>query len=102
MASNSKISKAQKAELKQFKRLNPDVAFAQFGHVTVLVNRTGVDMGEFTTSVASMDEQKLRRKVGEYHAMVRLAWGTAQPVFMGHATANEMATDLAEFLADSF
>ena len=83
MASNSKISKAQKANLKQFKRMNPKVAFAQYGWATVLVSQTGVNMGEFTTAIASRDEQKVRRKVGEYYAMERLAYGTAQPVFLG-------------------
>lgn len=95
MMSNSKISKSQKAVLKQFKQLNPDVVFAQFAHVTVLVNRTGATMGEFTTSVASRDEQKIRREVGEYHAMERLAYGAAQPVFMGRETPSFMALHLA-------
>ena len=101
MMSNSKLSKSQKAELKQFKQQNPDIAFAEFGFVTVLVNRTGATMGEFTTAVASLDEQKLRRKVGEYHAMVRFQYGTAQPVFLGLATTNEMASDLAEFFGEN-
>ena len=95
MTSNSKISKSQKAELKEFKQQNPDVAFAQFGHTTVLVNRTGATMGEFTASVASRDEQKLRRKVGEYHAMSRFQYGTAQPIFLGSWCTDQMAESLA-------
>ena len=77
MTSNSKISKSQKAELKEFKQQNPDVAFVQYGFATVLVNRTGATMGEFTTSVASRDEKKIRRKVGEAVSAVKARYDAA-------------------------
>lgn len=71
MASNSKLSQDQKDSLKFFKDEMPkNMAFGQCGRVTVLAQITG-NVVRFSTSVASPDEQKVRRKVGQYHAADR-------------------------------
>ena len=71
MASNTKLSQDQKDSLKFFKDEMPkNMVFGQSGRVTVLVQLTGNVM-RFSTAVASPDEKKLRRKVGQYHAADR-------------------------------
>ena len=71
--SNSKISKAQKAELKAFKRKNPDAVFFSDPdtRVTLLIVPTGTGLVQVFSSVCSEEETRFRRKVGEYHAMMR-------------------------------
>lgn len=104
MASNTKLSHIDKADLKVFKEgMTKNMAFGQCGRVTVLVQITG-NVVRFSTAVASPDEQKFRRKVGQFHAAAR--WHndeisvTPTPVsFYGERiTAEFVANLLAEIL----
>lgn len=71
MASNTKLSSDDKESLKFFKQEMPkNMAFGQCGRVTVLAQVTG-NVVRFSTAVASPDERKFRRKVGQYHAADR-------------------------------
>ena len=71
MASNTKLDSAQKEILRDFKAEMPkNMAFGQSGRVTVLAQITG-NVVKFSTAVASPDEKKIRRKVGQYHAADR-------------------------------
>ena len=71
MASNTKLDSAQKEILRDFKAEMPkNMAFGQSGRVTVLAQVTG-NVVKFSTAVASPDEKKIRRKVGQYHAADR-------------------------------
>lgn len=71
MASNTKLFPSEKQELRDFKAEMPkNMAFGQCGRVTVLAQITG-NVVRFSTSVASPDEQKFRRKVGQYRAADR-------------------------------
>jgi hypothetical protein len=71
MASNTKLTPMEKQDLREFKREMPkNMAFGQSGRVTVLAQITG-NVVRFSTAVASPDEQKIRRKVGQYHAACR-------------------------------
>ena len=71
--SNFKLSKLQKQELRTFKRDNPSIKFFSFPEygVTVGIRDNGGRMADFAVSIASMDEQKFRRKVGEYKVAER-------------------------------
>lgn len=71
MASNTKLSYTEKEDLKIFKaEMHKNMAFGQCGRVTVLAQITG-NVVRFSTAVASPDEQKVRRKVGQFHAAAR-------------------------------
>lgn len=71
MASNTKLNDFEKQELKEFKQEMPkNMAFGQCGRVTVLAQITG-NVVRFSTAVASPDEQKIRRKVGQFYAASR-------------------------------
>ena len=71
MASNSKLNHPQKEILRDFKTDMPkNMAFGQCGRVTVLAQITG-NVVKFSTAVASPDEKKIRRKVGQYYAAGR-------------------------------
>jgi len=72
MASNSKIGVFAKSELKDFKKSMPkNMAFHATGSVTVLV-RVMTNCVQVSTALASPKEKKIRRKVGEFHAMARM------------------------------
>lgn len=82
--SNSKLTAEQKADRKAYKRnLLPQgvqlFSFPDVG-VTVAMRATGERMGEFSASIASPDEKKFRRKVGEFHALRRFWDGQVCPV----------------------
>lgn len=103
MASNTKLDKMQKQLLRNFKRDNPDVAFATCGRLTVCVEITGKNTVKFTTALASKDEKKFRRKVGEAYAVSRMQMGQGQPVpgmefCRGTADAQTVADDLSQRL----
>jgi hypothetical protein len=85
MSSNSKLTPAQKSGLKGFKENQPNVKFFSFPGmgVTVAIMRTSPSMGVFSVSIASDSERKFRRKVGEYHAMMRMFGGEVLPVKLG-------------------
>lgn len=76
--SNSKLTKEQKAELKELKAYyGKRFGFGAAGRVTVVCKRISSDLVRFSTSVASRDEMKIRRKVGEWHALDRMESGEA-------------------------
>ncbi len=71
MASNTKLNQTEKEILREFKAEMPkSMAFGQSGRVTVLAQITG-NVVKFSTAVASPDEKKIRRKVGQYLAVCR-------------------------------
>lgn len=99
MASNTKLSKAEKATLKDFKANMPkNMAFGFCVETTVLVE-VNKNVVRFSTSVAGPDEVKIRRKVGQYHAMLR--WGNGETAIMpSWAFAGMSAEDVANRIAD--
>lgn len=79
---NSKLTREQKEYRKEFiSRLKKCAGVVvQYGNVTCVLLRTGECMGDFSVAIASPDEQKIRRKVGEYMALYRWVQGAYQPV----------------------
>ena len=74
---NSKISKSDKQWLKLAKAENPGVEFHTNEETTVAFrDNPNCNTVEFALSVASPDEQKFRRKVGEFYAMERMVNGS--------------------------
>lgn len=71
MTSNSKLTADQKAELAEFKALNPNVVFVDNGFVTIGYTDDG-KIVRFATSIMSDGEQKFRRKVGQYNVAFRI------------------------------
>lgn len=69
--SNSKLTDAQKQELRDFKDNYPSVEFVNDGRVTLAIDWDNSMLGY---SAVSPTEKKFRRKVGEYHAMLRLRY----------------------------
>jgi hypothetical protein len=95
--SNSKLTSEQKQFRKEFKNYSPCVVFFSFPEMgaTVAMRETGQNMAEFSVSIMSNTEQKFRRKVGEYHAAIRMYEGQFLPVrILGNmaATAYDIAT----------
>jgi hypothetical protein len=83
MASNSKLTKEQKAERKEMLDALPrgsEMTLTPCG-VTVLIVPNGCT-NLMSTAVASPDEVKQRREVGQYHALLRYFDGIAIPVPM--------------------
>lgn len=79
MSSNSKLTPEQKQTLKMWKALLPkDATLKALGRMTVLCVPGG-NVTHVYSSVASRDEKKIRRKVGEFYALQR--W-TCQPGFI--------------------
>jgi len=98
MTSNSKLTAAQKSDLKISKKNNPNVKFFSFPDLkaTVAIMRTGPSMGVFSVSIASDSERKFRRKVGEHIAMDRMFNGESLPVKLGTDSELEyIANDIA-------
>lgn len=79
---NSKLTREQKGYRKEYISCLKECAgvIVQNGYVTCVLRRTGERMGEFSVAIASPDEQKFRRKVGEYMALYRWMHGCYQPV----------------------
>ena len=80
MASNSKLTYVQKAERKDMIAALPNgssMALSPTGVTFLVVPDGAVD--RVYTSVTSPDEVKIRRKVGEYHALRR--WANGQDGF---------------------
>jgi len=79
--SNSKLSSIEKSERKEFLGLlhsrGGAIVTSEDGRVTVAFEPEfkGSRMLRVGVSVASPDEQKIRRKVGEYHALDNLFSG---------------------------
>lgn len=98
MASNSKISSFAKSELKLFKMsMRRNMAFATSCNLTVLV-RVMSNCVMVSTALASPDETKIRRKVGEFHAMERMNEG--KYVVLPIPDWQENAQEVAQYYAD--
>lgn len=98
MASNTRITRAQKEELKAFKATMPkNMAFATVGRLTVLVE-VDTNVVRFATAVASPDEIMIRRKVGEYNAMER--WQYGQTALVPRYPCSDDVKSWAQILAD--
>ena len=98
MSSNTKLARGDKFLLKEFKRGNPEASFgvSEDGRVTVLVvPHPSLNMGHFTVSVASENEKKIRRKVGEFEALRRYWDGMGQPVNTQYFLAEDIARNIA-------
>lgn len=68
--SNSKLTPAEKAILKAYRKEQAGTAVYR-NSTTTIVARFNSQLVRFATSVRSPDEQKNRNKVGEYHARIR-------------------------------
>jgi len=71
MLSNSKLTKAQKAELKEMLVFNPQIKFATMGNTTIAFQTVG-NLIEFATAICADNEKKNRPNVGKYLALTRL------------------------------
>lgn len=103
MSSNTKLDAYSKAVLKQFKRENPNATFAASpdGRVTVLVlPHPTLSMGQFSVAIASENEKKIRRKVGEFQALTRYWDGMSQPVYTQYHQADDIAWNIAHTLGE--
>lgn len=100
----TKLDRLEKQVLKQMKAV-----FAANGGVLVAVNRmtfafqpTGPNRAKVSWAIASREEKKIRRKVGEYKALDRMLNENAfLPIETGDYTDAEFGTDweiLANFL----
>lgn len=98
MASNSKLTKEQKTARKDMLAVLPkgsSMALSMTGITVLIVPDGAVD--RVFTSVASPDEVKIRRKVGEFHALCR--WFDDKGGFVmpaGFLTADQFADKLSE------
>ena len=98
MASNTKLTRAQKDELKAFKAIMPkNMAFATVGRLTVLAE-VDTSVVRFASSVASLDEVKVRLKVGEYCAMQR--WQDGQTAIVPRYPCAADAKSWAQIFVD--
>lgn len=100
MASNSKLTQEQKGHRKTMLAVLPGVAtLANDGaRLTILAVPDGSVTRVFS-SVASPDEQKFRRKVGEYYALLRW-WGSDENsglILPGFWTAAQLVDILGFF-----
>lgn len=98
----TKLTKQQKHYLKEMKATMPNVSLHSFPGmgVTVGIQRTGDRMGRFAVSIASTDETKFRRKVGEFNVLERFDYGNTQPVAIGpDVEGYDVMKDAAEQLA---
>lgn len=77
--SNSKLNIFQKRVLKSWRKENRDVRFFVYGRVT-FAYKLYPKTAHVSWSIASSDEQKLRGKVGKFHAMGRFVEGKTLPV----------------------
>jgi hypothetical protein len=97
MASNSKLNPDQKAARKAWLAdlpINSTMITSGCG-ITILAVPDG-NVTRFYSSVSSPDEVKIRRKVGEYHALARWSDGMGDGFFLpGSWTAEEMLEQLA-------
>ncbi len=91
MASNSKLNPDQKRQRKarlEALPTNSTMATSVCG-VTILAVPEG-NVTRFYSSVSSLDEKKIRRKVGEYWALERWHYGMDGFFMPGLWTADEM------------
>lgn len=74
MLSNSKLTKAQKAYLKEMAVFNPQIEFETVGNLTIAFSHVG-DNVEFATAIRADNEKKNRPNVGKYVALNRFENG---------------------------
>ena len=74
MLSNSKLTKAQKAYLKEMAVFNPQIKFETVGNLTIAFSHVG-DTVQFATAICADNEIKNRAKVGKYVALTRFENG---------------------------
>ena len=74
MLSNSKLTKAQKAYLKEMAIFNPQIQFQIVGELTIAFSPVG-DNVEFATAIRADNEKKNRPNVGKYVALTRFENG---------------------------
>jgi hypothetical protein len=74
MFSNSKLTKTQKAYLKEMAEFNPQIKFETLGELTIAFSHVG-DNVEFATAICSDNEIKNRPNVGKYVALNRFENG---------------------------
>lgn len=74
MLSNSKLTKGQKAELKEILEFCPEIQFATMGNTTIAYQVKG-NLIEFSTAICADNEKKNRPKVGKYVTACRLVGG---------------------------
>lgn len=102
MSSNSKLTSKQKnyrkGLIKYFRDTFHDFEIAQYEGVTVakFSEFPGARMARVAFSFASPDEQKIRRKVGEYHALMRL-YREEYVMLPNNLSAQEFAEILSEY-----
>lgn len=90
MLSNSKLTKAQKAYLKEMAVFNPQIKFeTTANNLTIAFSRVG-DIVEFATAIRSDTEKKHRPNVGKYVALTRFENG--QTVKMPFDLFDKMVT----------
>jgi hypothetical protein len=70
MFSNSKLTKTQKANLKEMLVFNPEIKFEIVGELTIAFSHVG-DTVEFATAICADNEIKNRPNVGKYWALSR-------------------------------
>lgn len=96
MISNSKITKAQKQELKEWKqRLPKGSSIANDGLCLTVICIPDGAVTRVASSVCSDGEQKFRRKVGEYMALSRWYYDGSAMVLPG----SQHALDVVESLS---
>jgi hypothetical protein len=99
--SNSKLEKFQKVNRKVMLAGMRDAGgtIATVGRFTVAImpEFPGSSMARMSVSFASENETKLRRKVGEYHALARLYKMQSVPV-----PVNFDALNMADFMEESY
>lgn len=89
--SNTKLTKIENTERKEMKAefLADGGYLFSHGRVTLAAMPMG-NTFRVAVSIASPDEQKIRRKVGEYHAMLAFDCGETIPVDI-HADLQQLA-----------
>ncbi len=107
MASNSKLTASQKSIRKNMKVWLKEQggslhSFPSYGVTMVYVPAFEGARGAFmSVSMASNDEQKFRRKVGEYHALIKWEGGEVVPVPNVTFPANMLEEFAATYQAHS-
>lgn len=84
--SNSKLTPQQKQTLLSMRRdfVREGGTLASLAPMTVACMPTGTNTAEISTAIASPNEKKFRRKVGEYHALMRYYDGRTVSVPKGY------------------
>ncbi len=89
MASNTKLSPAQKQYVKRYTADNIGLVFFNNGTITVMVQPEvkGSRMHVVSISTMAPNEQKFRKSVGKYYAITNRENG--QYVIMNHSTLDQ-------------